>query len=232
MPLRPSVRFLESLKRAQEDVRDPSLLADCTSHARIILEQFLPSWISAKDDTISQMNLHFCALAVQFLCLSLVSYCQAHVGAIQLSFLEHDLRSARLNGAPTPNPTQSFPTILVELRMLTSLDSLLGNQVLVFSPVLQSGRNFQPKTGQKYDVVATLENIIDTWGPAGSILSEVNPSEVNPSSRLVSGLVIGRGVIQGINGLWAWSPKIKPQKSRCGCAESLTNEIRIGALEA
>ncbi|KAK4899336.1 hypothetical protein LTR49_027659 [Elasticomyces elasticus] len=227
MPFDLSAKFLEGLKQASLDLDNALPLRTCSAYARTILENVVPGPHTEQSDVVSQRtHLHYCALAVQFLCLSFMSYCQAHVGTLRFFFLDHQVRSAHLTGATEGPLTILDRTIDVGLERLTCLDTMLNDSVIVFRPSSRlSDGNIQPRPGRRYDVLATLENLIDTWGPAGLVSSQGNPRD-----KTFSGILIRGGIIQGATKqLWHWSSDSDQQGPGTHVA-SMTELLRFGAL--
>ena len=116
---------LKALLQLREELKHLSILekitqVDVTNYqniAQTILEPVLHTSrqnVNFGED-ISYM-LHLCALAVKFLCLGLLSYSQAHVGAIHLFFLDTSQRSVLLRGT-----IEKHIKIMVTLKLLHAL---------------------------------------------------------------------------------------------------------------
>ncbi|KAK4892290.1 hypothetical protein LTR27_009124 [Elasticomyces elasticus] len=162
VPIGQAVDFLRSLKAAKADL--PGSLSSCDTVARALLE-------GLETPLVSVPVIHRCALAVQFLTVGLVSYCQAHVGGLEMFFLEEKLSSIRLAGAMSfsqKGDHGQYPGTSIHFRTqrLTCLDGMLGTPVMVFSrPDLRAS---MPEC---LDVLATAEGLLGTWGPGGMVIN-------------------------------------------------------------
>ena len=153
------------------------------------------------------IRIHIAPLAAQFLALALLSYAQAHCGPIMPFFLDTPLSAVILKGSgqvPRPNtPNTSIAEIEVSeievpeievcgsLVLLTCMGEMTGKPVFAF----QYAKFYQErlKTDQslpKMNLVASIEDVLDTWGP-GAFVPE---SPDNPEGLLVS-VSVGDGTI-------------------------------------
>jgi hypothetical protein len=138
-------RLLGGLKQVAVDLGNTQALDVCTVCAGEILKNVVSGRDTEQFDVASQRDvLHYCALAVQFLCLSFTSYCQAHLGTLRFFFLDHEVRAAHLTGAPEGVSTGPYPTIEVGMQRLTCLETMLNNWVVVFRPSSELSGNIQP----------------------------------------------------------------------------------------
>ncbi|KAK3614324.1 hypothetical protein LTR56_027327 [Elasticomyces elasticus] len=174
--------FLISLKDA--DVDNPASLENCGSSAELLLK-------SLEYPLGLLPVIHRCALAVQFLTLGLVSYCQAHVEGIDVFFLEEKLASVQLAGAARKGHYDHYPgTIHFKMQRLTCLDGMLGNPVMVFTrPDLLASLPVRS------DVLATTESLLDTWGPGGMVANNRGDSKFLTTLTLRGGKIysVGQG---------------------------------------
>jgi hypothetical protein len=102
--------------------------------------------------------LHWSALAVQVLCLSLLSYTRAHTGSFHPFFLIDPLSRIDLFGALDFNP--SYPHVVAQLQRFTCMDDMTKDPVLVFQSSM-----FQPRSGletNSYNLLASPVDIVDT----------------------------------------------------------------------
>ncbi|KAF2725238.1 hypothetical protein K431DRAFT_216185 [Polychaeton citri CBS 116435] len=161
------IKFDEELKTAS--VHDRGSLHSCTQAARVALQCLpLSEMFSHASDTTTTDDvecLHICSLAAQFLCSSLVAYSQAHCGSFDPFFLERELETLHLLGISTDANRRTF--IRARLERLTCLDAMLNTPVIVFS--LSTTAQVAPS---RLDVLASADNILDTWGPGGILKTE------------------------------------------------------------
>ncbi|KAF3014746.1 hypothetical protein E8E14_009495 [Neopestalotiopsis sp. 37M] len=126
-------------------------------------------------------------LTVQILCIGFLSYCQAHIGALQLSFLDTPISKVRLleKAASSGNP-------IVEGRLveLTCIGDMVRQPVFAFSVVDPQG--VPEGSLRKHDLFANLEDLVDTWGPAQFVMPQ-------QGHRSPFALLIGGGVIYAID---------------------------------
>lgn len=146
--------------------------------------------------------LHLCALAAQYLCLGFVSYMQAHTGPIQLFFLDLALRRIRLLGLKGDS---DCPHISAELKDLSCMGNMTDAPVLVFrtdcgSPDRKDLK--QENVSRKYDVLAYLEDILDTWGP-GNFIYRKDAGQSPVAVRIRDGFLFACD-----NGKYHWSKSI------------------------
>jgi len=117
------------------------------------------------------MCLHLASLAIQCLCVGFLSYTQAHIGNVQPFFLDSPLSRITLLGMETS--TNARPYITVRLAKLRCLAGMTRNPVLVFDTRRPSDGNYDP--GQDFDVRASPEDLLDTWGPGRLVFAEGSP---------------------------------------------------------
>lgn len=125
--------------------------------------------LSKNDTDLLQHVLHIASLAIQCLCIGFVSYSQAHVGHIQPFFLDTTLQKIILLGMST----STKPDVYLQgyCVRLTCLDGVIQNPVFVFCAMgSQSSQSTQ--TDKRFDVSASLENVLDTWGPGELIFTQ------------------------------------------------------------
>jgi hypothetical protein len=142
----------------------------------------LPGAVSTEE------HVDLCALAVQVLCLGFVSYCQAHTGALRLFFMEYQLTEIRLFGAG--DISSASPSIVARLCELTCFGSMLGDAVLVFDSVPAQKGDFIRDEAVKFNLLASPEDIVDTWGPGGFVMA----MDAIGESKIIS-ILIGGGCI-------------------------------------
>ena len=180
-----------------------------------------------RDKCTTEEVLNLSSLALQFLCLAFLSYSQAHVGGIKTFFLDTPIQDIALGGLEYPSPAGiSIRAYLVELSCLAGM---VQGPVLVF----QDWHPFygpSPRFGQSlwaYDVRASPEDVLDTWGPGEILTSRDNESPV--------AIKLGGGYIYPVSGgvrtkdhHYHWARDLKLPKSIPSM--SLSEEIVIGAF--
>lgn len=127
-------------------------------------------------NTTSNADLHYCALAAQFLCSAFLSYVQAHVGSIDPFFLDKPQRKMVLLGSQCVLGGFAIYASLVEL---TCLAEMTQQPVFAFS-LGATSQEARPESGMsRYDVLASPEDCLDTWGPGYFVYSKVHPSNIH-----------------------------------------------------
>ena len=134
-------------------------------------------------ESAESATIHNCALATQSLCLGLLSYSVAHAGPIQPFFLSRALKRVQLLGIKTRVPNE--PCLSVDLVELTCFGQMIGNAVVAFTCTET------PAHTRKYDLLASPEDLVDTWGP-GRFVKGFSSTKVE---RLYA-IEIGGGVIR------------------------------------
>ena len=127
-------------------------------------------------DTTSNADLHYCALAAQFLCSAFLSYVQAHVGPIDPFFLDRPQRKMVLLG------TQCLPgdyAIYAGFVELTCLAEMTQQPVFAFSLGTASQEAPLESEASRYDVLTSPEDCLDTWGPGYFVHSKIHPSKIH-----------------------------------------------------
>jgi ankyrin repeat protein len=183
-----------------------------------ILEPLAP--VVLKDAVVENIDrvIHSCSLAVQFLCLGFLSYIQAHIGPIQPFFLDSPQRKVLLLGNQMSDTRTDV--IIAELINLTCVAGMTQGPVFAFST--NHGLSIPER---KYDLVASAEDLLDTWGP-GRFIYRGNETE-NPCA-----IIIGDGFIytnDPVGKLFHWSPSASLQDQFSVSFDSRT-KIMIGAL--
>jgi hypothetical protein len=151
-----------------------------------ILRPLLPGITSdLNEDTLDHI-FHLCSLAVQFLCLGFLSYTQAHIGPFQPFFLDSPQKKIILLGKEIFK--EQGETITAELVNFTCAANITQGPILVFDMV-QTERDFTSiKHLPKYDLLASPEDVLDTWGP-GQFVHRRGCKE-NPSAIIIGGGII------------------------------------------
>ncbi|KAK6538266.1 hypothetical protein TWF694_011145 [Orbilia ellipsospora] len=186
------------------------------------------------DDTSSLVNpleasrlkslVHYISLGTQFLALALLSYNQGHVGLIKPFFLDTPQHTILLTGTNNPslvltlqqqasiqddnNP--EFPCLIMEPVNLTCMGDAIGDTILAVRYYnRQPAAVLEPSRGVgyiKFDLCASPDDILDTWGPGNFI------SQGDKLSRWICAIKIFGGYIYRSNDgnppLFHWSASI------------------------
>jgi nucleoside phosphorylase len=113
-------------------------------------------------DTVDRV-LNYCSLAAQFLSLGFLSYIQAHVGPVQFFFLD-TLQSQYVLCGNQVQPGHC-DRVIASLTNLTCMGNMIQGPVLAFKLCPAETKFSFVKGGLKYDIIANIEDILDTWGP-------------------------------------------------------------------
>jgi hypothetical protein len=128
-----------------------------------------------------ELALDSASLAVQVVCVGILSFSQAHLGKLDPFFLMHSIEAIELNGID--GPLSRRLSLCLRLRELSCVGDMVGDSVMVFT------RNDQPAVG-KHDLLTSLDSLFELWGP-GKMLLDLS----SPTGRNVCGAVIGGGVV-------------------------------------
>lgn len=197
---------------------DRNEFQECAQYAKDILLNLAPSFRSTRDS-----NIHCCAIAAQFLCTGFLCYIQAHIGHLDPFFLDTPQQGVVLLG------TQSSPggfNVSARLVDLTCLSEMTQQQVFAFCPGTNT-RDFILESTVKFDVVACIEDCLDTWGPGYLVHNMADPSKVHA-------VVIGGGYISkagGSHGTFHWTKGSVCQETPY-LAFEFHEMMRIGACVA
>jgi phage tail protein X len=216
VPFDTVVRLTQAVQSSDESCSSELLLA-----AKAVLQLVSPEIA----DLGSQQDLdclHLCALAAQYLCLGFVSYMQAHTGPIQPFFLDLALRRIRLLGLKGDS---DCPHISAELEDLSCMGNMTDAPVLVFrtdcgSPDRKGLQ--QGNVSRKYDVLAYLEDVLDTWGP-GNFIYRKDAGQSPVAVRIRDGFLFACD-----NGKYHWSKSINSLE-QLGLID-LQQQLEIGNL--
>lgn len=107
-------------------------------------------------------------LVLQILSAGLLSYKQAHVGAVRPFFLDTSLDEICLLGTSETENSNAH-SVKAQLVELSCFSEVTKGPVLVFSPSWAEGGQWSPQPDQKFNIRGTPEAILDTWGPGGLI---------------------------------------------------------------
>lgn len=175
------------------------------------------------------------SVVLQFLCVSFLSYSQAHIGELQPFFLETPIRRIQLLGIRTG---KSHPYIEGRLLELTCFGDMVGKPVFVFSLKLAENQPQYQNPTQAHDLFTNLEDLVDTWGPGQFVVSKERLA-------LPVALVVGGGILSPTNPestMFHWSPGfqrvigmenvIDPQaKVTIGLSVSVNGDCNIDAAK-
>jgi hypothetical protein len=161
-------------------------------------------------------------LAAQFLNAAFVSYMQGHCGSFKFFFLEHEITGLSLGGA------NGGLAVVMSLQRLACLDNMLdGQNVMVFHSTdraFPTNKHFE--ASRPWDVLATADDLVDTWGPGNMILKRNNPNE---AGSLV-GLTLRGGVIHAQRGRHHhWTPLAEFNEDAIAGEWDRSEKIRVGA---
>ncbi|KAG8532871.1 uncharacterized protein KY384_002749 [Bacidia gigantensis] len=169
---------------------------------------------------IPNADLHYCALAAQFLCSAFLSYIQAHIGSIDPFFLDEPQRKMILLGS------QRVPgafAIKAELVELTCLAEMIQQPVLAFSLVPTNWERGLESATSRHDVLTNIANCLDTWGPGYCIYDNAHPSNIY-AVALGSGFV---SLVDSKTSRFHWA-KGQLSESAASAAFDIKTMMRIG----
>jgi hypothetical protein len=156
-------------------------MPDILDFAKSILQEATPP---PSPPTTSEEIFEYYSLLAQFLCLAFSSYIKAHVGVFQPFFLDTPLQTIQLFGLQ--DWESGRPHMTASLCRLTCLDDMIHNPVLVF----RKGPT-RKKIQRSYDLLASPEDLVDTWGPGQFVTSSSEKGMPN-----LTAIAIGGGVVK------------------------------------
>lgn len=136
--------------------------------------------------------LHLCCLAVQFLCLGFISYNQAHCGTIHPFFLETPQVKIVLQGSNEDQKDSWY--IETQLVDLTCVGEMVQGPVIAFSASKKSDHQPTLLQEHRFDILATPEDLVDTWGP-GEFIGKVSET----GNNLLYAIGLGGGIIKSLS---------------------------------
>ena len=199
----------------KDNIPEEAVKESVRSALRILQELRLPL-----AETIPDVDLHYCALAAQFLCLAFLSYVQAHIGLIDPFFLDKPQQTISLLG------NQSAPgdfAISAELVELTCLAVMTNQPVLAFSLGAINRDSSLGDRSSRYDILTSVEDFLDTWGPGYFVCNKTHPSHIHA-------IIIGGGFVSLIdveNSLFHWT-RGSLTNGALGAAFEMNTLLRIG----
>ncbi|KAF7546013.1 hypothetical protein G7Z17_g8730 [Cylindrodendrum hubeiense] len=217
-----AVQVLESLRtlgKLHKDRVDLQLgLAELQDASQKVLSSIIPGiqHIPEPRTDLLQHSLHISSLVIQFLCVSFLSYSQAHIGNIQPFFLDTPLQRIVLLGTDTSADVNLHLT--ASLIELTCLAGMTKGPVLVFDVVAP----FVQRT-EHFDVRAFPEDVLDTWGP-GQLVCRAGYVESPLAIKIGGGYICPS---HESNEKYHWDRILPPTASS---SLDLRSEIVIGSL--
>ncbi|KEY73249.1 hypothetical protein S7711_09630 [Stachybotrys chartarum IBT 7711] len=171
-------------------------------------------------------QLHWLSLLVQFLNLAVPLYVQSHIGEFHPHFLKSPLIGITLQGCV--EQLERAPYIVAELKNLACLGHMVGDRVFTFR--LQLTGSSTAEDSLPYAVYSTVENIVDTWGPASFIADSKAPVGEKLHGLRIGGGVIAYHDVRDGRPLFHWSTDLLGF-TPSGKTFSYVDEIMIGAID-
>ncbi|KAI0528315.1 hypothetical protein F5B22DRAFT_30833 [Xylaria bambusicola] len=173
---------------------------------------------------ISNRLLQPRTLAAQFLSLAFLSYSQAHCGDIRPFFLDTPLKRVILMGDQRWSADFDGPCIVGSLVELSCFGDMLRQPVFAFQCLDQYRPEAISEKRLKVDLVASPEDILDTWGPGGFM------APINDKENLYA-ISIGGGLITPVSTNpvllhWDLTKQLDPHPTM---TFHRTKKVRIGA---
>ncbi|KAH7394823.1 hypothetical protein BKA66DRAFT_285723 [Pyrenochaeta sp. MPI-SDFR-AT-0127] len=201
----------------------------------------------------THVHLHICCLTAQFLCLGFISFCQGHVGPLELFYVNRSQERSLLLGSRVwrENGWHRDPHITMELSQLTCFGQMIEGPLITFQISMAwleaSGQihntaqaltvpdvapdvwaitpNDLSADQKEYHLEATANDIMYTWGPGYAIPSDSDDS-------MLRAVCIGGGFIYPKNDIaqeFHWEAGIKLQELP---QASFSNESKliVGAI--
>lgn len=167
-----AVTMASNIDLALQEKNTEAAVKKCVQTAEHILEELrLPM-----PETTPNADLHYCALAAQFLCSAFLSYIQAHVGLINPFFLDKPQRKLILLGNQAVSGEFAINAELVKLTCLAEMTQQL---TLAFS-LGTTSREIRGESGNsRYDVLTNAEDLLDTWGPGYFVYNKENTNKIH-----------------------------------------------------
>ena len=185
------------------DIRPAELLRISNIVAPVLRPVLRGSKVDVPANNVDDFLLVF-SLVIQIMCLGLLSYAQAHVGAIRPFFLDSPLKKIRLLGSQASIGEHNW--VEASLNSLTCFGNMIQSQVLAFHFV--QPRTIAPIYGQEplHDLRTNSQDLLDTCGP-GHFL-------VDPTSKVPFAIKIGNGFVYAsdlTNNKFHWSRDVSPE---------------------
>ncbi len=203
------------LVRQDNDLEEA--VQQCVQSAKYILRELsIPI-----PNTTPNADLHYCALAAQFLCSAFLSYIQAHVGSIDPFFLDRPQHRMVLFGSLRAPGNCS---IVAELVKLTCFADMTQQPVFAFSLRVPSRELRLKSEVSRFDVLTNAVDCLDTWGPGYCVYNKENPSKIHA-------VAVGGGFVSLIDSKdlrFHWA-KRSSSESVSWIAFEMSTIMRIGA---
>lgn len=136
--------------------------------------------------TDTEMASDACALAVQALCIAMLSFGQAHIGEIDPFFLEHSLSRVLLYGTRGRLSTEA--SILFELVDLTCAGDMIDSRAMAFSLITAHADGY-------HDLTITPKDLLNIWGPGSVTPYQHSGPQDPPPGKWSSEIAIRGGVL-------------------------------------
>lgn len=130
-------------------------------------------------------SVQLLSIAAQFLSLSFLCYNQGHIGPIQPFFLDTALSGISLTGVSRHSPWQ----LAVAYAKLTCMGDMLESPVLTFCIRQEDASQIDITGRQKFDLLTTAEDLLDTWGPGNFILPKVDDQPLPCAIKIGGGTI-------------------------------------------
>lgn len=205
------------IDHARENYNSEEAVHQCAQSAEYILRELKMPFPGMAPNA----QLHYCALAAQFLCSAFLSYIQAHIGPIDPFFLDRPQRKMVLLGS------QHAPgelTINAELVELTCLAEMTQQPVFAFSLGVKFVELCLENGVSRYDVLTNAEDCLDTWGPGYFVHNKARPSMIH-AVAIAGGFI---SLIDTKNSRFHWT-KGKLWESASQAAFDMHTIMKIGA---
>ena len=221
------VSLFVDLRRATSDFQNTQLVNQVAAQAEKLCEPFLgsqkpqvcPVVVDPALDNVAAM-LHYSSLAVQLLNLGFLAYIRAHVGAFHPFFLDSTVETVHLHG--TSDPENSSPQISAYLQRLTCLEDMIQKPVVVFG----SSQSVKETVPERYDLLSTPEDLLDTWGPGQYVFHNA----LDDSGVLLA-IIIGGGPVKPVaedTKTLHWSKDLDPRHDH-SITFNTNSKFRIGS---
>lgn len=187
--------LLVVLQMLVSNFRSPAFTSKCLRHLRTISRAIIGTVcdISEFDENI-EPDFDGCfndvSLAAQVLTLGLFLYSQAHTGVVHPFSLMKPLSHIHLYGTRSPRQHSTGAHIQVCLFRLTCMAGVTGDLVAV---VQSFYRSEPPSTEQAYDLLASPEDLADTWDVWNFVMDAAWPF-----GDMIYGIDVGGGLVSSI----------------------------------
>ena len=160
------------MKQMLQDDKTETTVQNCIQEAEAILQELRVTI----PETTPDSDLHYCALATQFLCTAFLSYIRAHVGPTDPFFLDTPQRRMVLLGSQCVPGDFAISAELVEPSYLAEMTQ--QNMLAFSSGAINPEMHLEDRVS-RYDVLANAEDLLDTWGPGYFVHNKANPAKIH-----------------------------------------------------